>query len=104
MVHTLGIKIISIQATASGLLGKKKRHLLGNVAVVSYFNMTQDVGQLLQDKNFDLIDRAAEFKVTQVQPGREALLTSFVIGKYVLFEERDKNLIFFVLHKGKGLE
>lgn len=60
-------------------------HLLGDIAVVSDFNMTQDIRQLLQHKHFDLIHRTAEFKVTQIQAGREALLTSFVIGKYVLF-------------------
>lgn len=59
-------------------------HLLGDVAVVSDFDVTQDIGQLLQHKHFDLIHRAAEFQVTQIQAGGEALLTSFVIGKYVL--------------------
>lgn len=60
-------------------------HLLGDIAVVSDFDMTQDIRQLLQHKHFDLIHRTAEFKVTQIQARREALLTSFVIGKYVLF-------------------
>lgn len=60
-------------------------HLLGDIAVVSDFNMTQDIRQLLQHKHFDLIHRTAEFKVTQIQARREALLTSFVIGKNVLF-------------------
>lgn len=46
--------------------------------------MAQDIGQLLQHEHFDLIHRAAEFQVAQVQARREALLTSFVIGKYVL--------------------
>lgn len=61
-------------------------HLLGDIAVVSDFNMTENIGQLLQHKHFDLIHRTAEFKVTQIQARREALLTSSVIGKYVLFK------------------
>lgn len=60
-------------------------HLLGDIAVISDFNMTQDIRQLLQHEHFDLIHRTAEFQVTQIQARREALLTSFVIGKYVLF-------------------
>lgn len=60
-------------------------HLLGDIAVVSDSDMTQDIRQLLQHENFDLIHRTAEFKVTQIQARRKALLTSFVIGKYVLF-------------------
>lgn len=54
--------------------------------------MTQDIRQLLQHEHFDLIHRTAEFKVTQVQAGRKALLTSFVVGEYVLFEEKQSDI------------
>lgn len=64
--------------------------LPGDIAVVSDFDMTEDIRQLLQHKDFDLIHRTAEFKVTQIQSRREALLTSFVIGKYVLFWEKNR--------------
>lgn len=52
--------------------------------------MTQDVRQLLQHQHFDLVHRAAELKVAQIQAWREALLTSLVIGKYLLFGERQR--------------
>lgn len=62
----------------------KTRCLLGYIAVVSNFYVTQNVGQLLQDKHFYLIHRAAEFQVAQIEAGIQALLAPFVIRECIL--------------------
>lgn len=56
----------------------------GDMAVVSYFDMAEHIGDFLRNQNSDLLHRAGKLHITQIESWREHLPTALMIGKLLL--------------------